>query len=480
MTTTIKKTVAVSGGDFTKLSAATAWFHANHQDFVTEDIIGEIEITGSWASADTDYVFILADDLVTDATHYLYIHATGAARHSGKWSETAYRLVVTNNIAFRMQIAGIVSGLQIQTVGATSEKYSLLLSPPAGLTIQASDLIVRGDLTASVPPTLCVCGGSGTTYLWNIIGYDAGTYSLLTDGSASLSVYCYNSVFIGGSTAGVRRNVGTLTAKNVYAGGSTTSDYYGTMTKVTCASSDSSGSEGLRGIAVNTDTFTNVTSGSQDFHLVSSRSSLFHVGTDTSGDDAPMNFTKDIDGDDYYDTDGKRSIGADEVVETPPSAEWVEYFTPYTYPHPLRNESGGTPPTPPPPVVIEESNYFDLSDSIGASIIIHAKGENESANGTITFIFSFYKQDINGVWSYSDSDPYVISLNGINDVCATFVIPNDVRKIQLKSIEYDDDETHSALVNVTLNKLCFDNFEQADSLVSSLKAVINEQKRPKV
>ena len=160
---------------------------------------------------------------------------------------------------------------------------------------------------------------------------------------------------------------------------------------------------------------------------------------------------------------------------------WELYYTPYTYPHPLIAELGGeAPPPPPPPPVVEESNYFDLSDSIGASIIIHVKGENESANGTITFIFSFYKPDLNGVWRFVDSDPHVISLNGINDVCATFVIPHDVRKIQLKSIEYEDEETNSALINVSLNKLCFDNFEQADSLVSSLKAVINEQKRPKV
>ncbi len=160
---------------------------------------------------------------------------------------------------------------------------------------------------------------------------------------------------------------------------------------------------------------------------------------------------------------------------------WELYYTPYTYPHPLTVESGGeTPPPPPPPAVVPDSKFFDLSDSIGASIIIHAKGENELADGDITFIFSFYKPDLGGVWSFVDSDPYVISLNGINDVCATFVIPYNVKKIQLKSIEYDDDETNSALVNVSLNKLCFDNFEQADSLVSSLKAVINEQKRPKV
>jgi len=477
MTEIIKKTVAASGGNFTKVQDAVTWFIANYPNFVTSDIIGEIEIAGSWASADTTPVYIGSGSIVTDTTHYIYIHTTGLAKHSGVWSETAYRLFTSDSNAFRIEVCCRVDGLQIKmNAYSAANKYALYLNTPEGGESRASNMLLIGNLDASVPPNLVLCYGQGHIYLWNIIGYDAGTYGLHFDGNGYY--YCYNSVFIGGSTAAVQRTLGNAIVKNVCAGGAT-ADYSGTMTKTTCASSDTTGSEGLQNIAVDTNTFKNVTSGTEDFHLANTDSPLYHTGTDTSGDDAPMNFTTDIDDDNYYDTDGKRSIGADEI-EFP--GGWVEYYTPYTYPHPLRTILGDTtpPPPPPPPVVIEESNYFDLSDSIGASIIIHAKGENESANGTITFIFSFYKPDINGVWHYVDSDPYIISLNGINDVCATFVIPYDVRKIQLKSIEYDDDETNSALVNVSLNKLCFDNFEQADSLVSSLKAVINEQKRPKV
>jgi hypothetical protein len=66
---------------------------------------------------------------------------------------------------------------------------------------------------------------------------------------------------------------------------------------------------GLQSIAYNTDTFVNVTGGSEDFHLAADGlSPLQGTGTDTSGDAAPMNFTTDIDGDTR---DATWDIGAD-------------------------------------------------------------------------------------------------------------------------------------------------------------------------
>jgi hypothetical protein len=78
----------------------------------------------------------------------------------------------------------------------------------------------------------------------------------------------------------------------------------------TCASSDATGSAGLQNIAANTTNFTNVTAGSEDFHLPAG-SALIDVGTDTSGDAAPLNFTDDIDG---VTRTGTWDIGADEYV----------------------------------------------------------------------------------------------------------------------------------------------------------------------
>jgi len=64
----------------------------------------------------------------------------------------------------------------------------------------------------------------------------------------------------------------------------------------TCGSSDSTGTSGLQNIPVSTATFVNVTAGSENWHLAGTGSGLYNVGTNTSGDSAPMNFTTDIDG----------------------------------------------------------------------------------------------------------------------------------------------------------------------------------------
>ena len=82
------------------------------------------------------------------------------------------------------------------------------------------------------------------------------------------------------------------TMYNCYSGGNGTTDYYlagvnGTMTLNESGSSDATGSTGLTSIAYSTDNFTNVTSGSEDLHLVSG-SDLIDEGTtaNTSSTDA--------------------------------------------------------------------------------------------------------------------------------------------------------------------------------------------------
>lgn len=76
-----------------------------------------------------------------------------------------------------------------------------------------------------------------------------------------------------------------MTCINCYAGNNT-NDYVpqsgnAVLTLTTSASSDTSGSAGLQSIPYSTSTFTNVTAGTEDFHLVSG-SSLIDAGTVTS------------------------------------------------------------------------------------------------------------------------------------------------------------------------------------------------------
>jgi len=92
MATQLKKVVAPSGGDYTSLEAC---MNANEQNLVAADKYFDVEISGSWSSADTMVVAI--HNYTTDATRYINIYTTGSARHAGKWnvSSTYYRLVPT-------------------------------------------------------------------------------------------------------------------------------------------------------------------------------------------------------------------------------------------------------------------------------------------------------------------------------------------------------------------------------------------------
>jgi hypothetical protein len=67
------------------------------------------------------------------------------------------------------------------------------------------------------------------------------------------------------------------------------------MTKVTCASSDDTGSTGLHNIPHDTSTFANVTLATADYSLVSG-SGLIDAGTNTRWDAAPLDFATDIAG----------------------------------------------------------------------------------------------------------------------------------------------------------------------------------------
>jgi len=79
MATQLKKTVKPSGGDYTTLNACLA---ANQQDLVAADKYFDVEIDGTWASADTTAVAGLTN-YTTDATRYINIYTTAAARHLG-------------------------------------------------------------------------------------------------------------------------------------------------------------------------------------------------------------------------------------------------------------------------------------------------------------------------------------------------------------------------------------------------------------
>lgn len=289
MATTVTKTVKTSGGDYTSLSA---WEAGEQGDLVTADEIRQAEC---YAMADTTAVII--DGSTTDATRYLRVYTPTAERHAGAWNTGKYYLEVSTGVGITVTDANVyLEGLQILTNGTRAATVGGADNDNQRI----SDCIFRGG----TQPTVYL-DGSADKYIWNCIIYGGTEQGL----RVFVAVKIYSCTIIGG-TYGLDSTFASPIVKNCYASGATAAYEGGTPALTTCASSDATGSAGLQNIAYDTNNFTNVTAGSENLHIPSG-SALKDVGTDTSGDAAPMNFTTDIDGDTRT---GTWDIGADEYV----------------------------------------------------------------------------------------------------------------------------------------------------------------------
>ena len=335
MATELKHTVKPSGGDFTTLSAALAHLGTTHSNLVTADVYATIEIDGTWSSADTTAISM--PNITGDATRYLSIYTTATARHDGKWDTGAYILSTSNATAILFQnsvnITHIrIDGLQIGLSSANANYQCCIdfAAAGAGTTIWVSNCILKQANNNSYrTPAILSQSGNVTLNAWNTVAYGVGT-----NDNALNSVFCgydfgafnlYSCVAIGGKYAYYANDSGgTMTVKNSYGGGTVTEDFYrgaGTLAKTNCASEDSSADDTGTGetasncdvtVALDTDTFVAVASGSEDYHLAADGNSpLVGQGTDTSGESSPFNFTTDIDGDTR---DSTWDIGADAWV----------------------------------------------------------------------------------------------------------------------------------------------------------------------
>ena len=336
MATELKHTVKPSGGDYTTLDAAIDHLVAAHANLVTADVYATIEIDGTWSSADTAAVTIAG--LTTDATRYLHIYTTAAARHQGAWSTSYYQLVTSNATALTITTAHDVriDGLQIGKSSSSANGQAGIelgsgITPGSNYWI--SNCIIKQAGNALYREPGIACGDADITlYAWNDIIYGLGA----ADNSLNSAFYgyrgtlnIYSSICIGGKY-GVYAGGTSVVAKNVYAGGTITEDFFlaaGTLDKTNCASEDQSaddagGSETATNcvaaaVLIDTDTFVNVTGGSEDFHLAADGlSPLVGVGVNTSGDSAPLDFSTDIDGDTR---DATWDIGVDAWVVSAPS-----------------------------------------------------------------------------------------------------------------------------------------------------------------
>lgn len=307
-------TVKSSGGDYNSLS-----LFEDGEDDIDWVTATDTPVAECYDFEDTTIVTFA--DWTINATYYPIIRGVASDKTSsntGKWAADRYRLVTqagnSNNPSIYVDIGYIsFQDLQVSSDSGTYQNSGCILVREYGNIIVDSCILVEENSSpgGSYSDGIQVysSGGSGNLYVFNTVGYgfsassSAGVYMW----DSGWNYYIYSSVFTK-STYGINRSNGTCTAKNCYCGGNGTSDYSGTITMTTCASSDSTGTAGYQSIAHSTANFQNVTDGSEDYHLATSGSALEDAGTDTSGDGAPLNFTIDADGNTRVDT----WIGIDE------------------------------------------------------------------------------------------------------------------------------------------------------------------------
>lgn len=325
MASLLKHTItpAGQGGDFNSLDACWDHLVASHADFVGADVYGEVEISGDW-SGGADTAPVTAAGLTLDATRYLSIYTDEDNFAGPSWSDSIYRLLVANAVAIYkttnnsdfVRFRGLQIGMSAVNANYQCPFYIEYTTNDDAMWWISNCLIKQAGAVGYRTPGIMVTDSQMSLKIWNTIVYNLGGTG---DAKADSALYAYdskvidvfNSLLLGGAFGIYMQVSGVVNAKSVYVGGQSVEGFYreaGTINKTKCASADSSADDTsgadetatdcITGVALDTDTFVNVTGGSEDFHLAADGlSPLEGVGYDNSGESAPLDFAVDMDGD---------------------------------------------------------------------------------------------------------------------------------------------------------------------------------------
>lgn len=305
------------------------------QDYVTDDKNVWIIIDSAFQDGGTQITL----SYTGNATHRLYIETTSRARHSGIYSDSKYRLVIsnTNMLYFRAPWV-VINGLQLSmtsTNGSDALVYFYDVDVDGNALIKNCIFKGPGDCGgATYTEGIQIFSGAGKVnvqcenclvYNW----YNLGNAGGLVVFQAACTLSVYNCTF-NKCAYGVYRGNGNAKVQNCvfYAN---TADLFGStyVFDSTCATS-LTGAGGITSSGRNNRL-------SQEFTFIDSSNNDFHLDTaDTAarerGDDLSSMFTTDVDGqtrpaNDYWD------IGFDEAeaVASGPCTEPVLSYSQSSY-----------------------------------------------------------------------------------------------------------------------------------------------------
>lgn len=313
MASQLKHTVMPSGGDFTSLDAAIDHLVASHANLVTADVYADIEIDGTWSSADTTLVDITG--ITADATRYINIYTTAAARHDGKWDTGAYILIPDEDESVSLNIESsyvTVSGLQIKvTSNASRTEYLAVIRIQSGVNCTIKNNILTGKTGITNSNCIILKSDAGSPqYIYNNIVFNfIGTGISLDNEGGDQYAYIYNNTVFNCTTGIYTGRWAKHTIKNNIVTNCTTdfsgyflASYNNATDGDTAPTAEISSGDRVE----QTFSFVDTTSGSEDLHLASNDAGAIGYGTSS----VDSLFTDDIDGQ----TRTSWDIGADEYV----------------------------------------------------------------------------------------------------------------------------------------------------------------------
>lgn len=299
--TQLKKTVMPSGGDYTSLEAC---MNANEQDLTAADKYFDVEIDGDWSGgADTSAVTI--HNYTTDATRYINIYTTSAARHNGTAAAVSgrnnYRLSSTATDSILINCYSDYTTIDgIEFYGAstwTSSAINMVTDTADYGTIKNNlihDRSVDGIFGAGTVAAIRLYYARHTkiynNIIYNITGTNGNAINLATDDA---DTYIYNNTIYGCTGTGIKVYLTYGVVKNDlsynnatdFSGGNASSNYNFSKDNTAAGANSIHGTTDGK-----TPDFVNTGAGAEDFHLQST-SDAIDVGVDLSA-----TFTTDIDG----------------------------------------------------------------------------------------------------------------------------------------------------------------------------------------
>ena len=299
--TQLKKTIDPDGlHDYTSLEAC---MNGNEQNLVTADKYFDVEISGTWSSADTTVCTI--HNYTTDATRYINIYTVGNARNNGNIYSGYLLKTTTNssntilpNISFTT-----IDGLKFDN-NNTFGNNNVMNPTVSNLTIKYC--IFTCSSTAN-SKNIITEGAIGNTYYRNIL-YNNTIGSGFYLNSGNTSIVYNNTIYniTGATTWGLwSSNTSSVTIKNNLSLGNTVDFLLGSgTTNSNNASSDQTGNVGYRGYTTANEVI-DTTPGSLNLLLKTGATSI------DSGADLGSPYNVGIAGNTVS---GTWDIGADEYV----------------------------------------------------------------------------------------------------------------------------------------------------------------------